>query len=1433
MARKQAPRAELIIALGASAGGVEALQVCLGRAEAGRNHAYVILQHVDPADTKLLAEALQAKIPLPVTVVERDTPVRGDHVYIVPAHTVLSLVNERLRVDGAATADDRRNPIDRHLRALAEGAKDRAVGVILSGAGTDGTLGLKAISEAGGLTVAQAPETARYDGMPRNAVMSGVVDQVLAPEQIADELARYGKHVASVSDAEHSAALKEQALAAIPAIAQCVQERTGVNFQHYKSTTLVRRILRRLQVLRIGDVDDYIRKLREEPDEARTLYRELLISVTAFFRDPEAFDVLGREVLKPLISRGADEHVRIWVPGCATGEEAYSLAILVREMLSEREAGPEVQIFATDIDERALEHARNGAYAEGIADSVGPERLRRFFVKRGKRFHVTKELRGMCLFSAHNLISDPPFSRLDLISCRNLLIYLGPHLQKKLFPLFHYALRPGGYLFLGPSEPIDSHRELFKAVSAKHRISQRKATAVRPAGRVNAMVPADNSGAARPDAPGSTELDVHQVMQRIILDEFAPKSAVVHEDGQIVCASGNMSRFLEVAGGIFQNNIIKLARSGLRVGLRAALAEAVRDRRTCVHNDLSVRSEGDVHRVTLTVQPMPKIGDDSPLFMVVFQEAGPPLRREEAPATRSKEDANAIIEQLERELDSTRQDLEKSVQDLEAANEELKSSNEELLSMNEELQSANEELETSKEEVQAGHDALSQAHSDLENLLRSTDIAVIFLDEELLIRSYTPAATRIYNLIPTDVGRPLAHLTHHAEHMPSIPSSSALSRARQAVEHEVITRDGRHYRRRALPYRARDGQSGGVVLTFVDVTELARTEAARREAEERLRDAVEAADAGTWRVDLAQGTTTHDASLNTILGLDPHETTELVERYFTRVHPDDQAAALAAWEAALAGSDLYDLENRIVRPDGSVRWIRDRGRVFRDADGKPVVATGACIDITDQKSAEIAVRESEARFRVVANAAPVMIWMSGADKHCTWFNDGWLSFKGRSLEEELGDGWVEGVHPEDHDRCVNTYNAAFEDRVPFEIEYRMRRADGAYRWVLDRGTPLQRPDGAFFGYIGSCIDVHDRVNAEAALRSSQQQLRLVTDALPALVAYITADERYQYVNRAYTELRRCRPDDIIGHTLLDVYGREEYAQIREHVAAALHGEPQRFELRVTVRGTQDVRLKDLSYVPHRLDDGSVAGFYLLGVDITERKRAENALRQRERQQATIAALGHEALSGADLTALFTSVVEAVADVVDVDYCSVLELLPGGEEVFLRAGVGWRPGLVGNATVSTGLDSQAGYTLIADEPVVVDDLRSDERFRAPPLLTEHGVVSGMSCIIHGPRERPWGVLGAHSRERRHFTRDDVHYLQAVANVLAAAIQRAHVESAARRLALIVESSSEAIIGMTLDRVITSWNRAAEEMYRYPAADVLGQSIDLIIPAEQGE
>jgi two-component system, chemotaxis family, CheB/CheR fusion protein len=813
----------LVVAIGASAGALEALRELFDALGTSVGLCFVVVEHIEGSSKSLLPSLLQQLSALPVTEVAEGLELSPDQIYLAPPHASVELERTTFRVCAAVGPELRRAPIDVFFRSLAAAFGTRSVGIILSGNGSDGMVGVQQIAHEGGMTLVQLPEHARHDGMPRSAIATGVVDHVLTPAQMAGELLAYAAHVRELAAEEGALASYETVLQSLPEICDLLQKTSDHNFKHYKTSTLVRRIQRRMQVLRIEAAEAYVDRLRRDAEELNQLFRELLVGVTAFFRDPLAFDVLAAEVIAPLLRQHSHEALRFWVPGCASGEEAYSLAMVVREAMTGLIDPPSVQIFATDIDERALSTARLGVYPASIVEDVSPDRLERFFVKKGKRYQVIKEIRELCMFSPHNLIADPPFSRLDLISCRNLLIYFGPHLQQKVIPLFHYALRPNGYLFLGPSENISTHKELFVPVNAKYRISQRKATAISSSALLSAS--GSQRGAPRlQHTDAVAQPDLYQLMQRMLLDEFAPKALIVTEEGQILSASGEMDRYLSVTEGTFQNNVMRLARPGLRVGLRAALSEARKLRRKVVHDKVSVQVGSGIQRVRVTAQPMPRVGQEVELFLIVFQDLGALLPREEggeeAPSPALSAEADSLIEQLERELSTTRDDLEKTIQDLEAANEELKSSNEELLSMNEELQSANEELETSKEEVQATNEALARAHANLSNLLTSTTIATIFLDDALNIQSFTPAVAQLYNVLPSDVGRPLAHITHRGLQMPALPSPSELRRRSQPQEDEVLTQDGSWYLRRSHPYQTHEGKAEGLVVTFLDVTQL-------------------------------------------------------------------------------------------------------------------------------------------------------------------------------------------------------------------------------------------------------------------------------------------------------------------------------------------------------------------------------------------------------------------------------------------------------------------------------------------------------------------------------------------------------------------------------------------------------------------------------------
>jgi chemotaxis methyl-accepting protein methylase/signal transduction histidine kinase/chemotaxis response regulator CheB len=708
-------RAEIVIGIGASAGGIEALERFLSQVAPDSGLSFVVAQHLDRHHASRLAALLARHGPLPAREAQDgDRPAPGE-VRVIPPGSILTLRDGVLRVT-AAPATGQRTPIDALFRSLAEELGERAAGVLLSGAGTDGTLGLRAIKERGGLTLAQDPRTAAHGGMPESAIAAGVVDEVLPPEQMPARLLAHALTLARGAP-EAEAAENDDVRAALPRICQLLKEKTGHDFARYKQATLLRRIRRRIHVLQLGGAEEYARALGEDGKEPALLLRDLLIGVTQFFRDPAAFELLAEQVIPRLVQDASpDNRVRVWVPGCATGEEAYSLAMLLREGLPEGMRGA-TRIFATDIDGQALAVARAGQYPEAVAEHVPPERLERFFTRDPHGYHVVKELRDMCVFSSHSLVRDPPFSSLDLVSCRNVLIYLDADLQRRVVPLFHYALRKGGYLFLGPFEdagtlgeafaPVD---RLFVPVDRDHRVFQRRDAANRAAldfpyssSRTLPVLP--RPAAAVPAAP-SPKQAAHQAFERMILEEYAPAAALVDERGEILRVAGKFGQILQPRPGAFSPTLLGHAEGALRQALKAALAEAS-EKGGVVRSEVTARVDGSSRALRLTVRPGPGSSAHLGLRAVIVEDLGPKA------SARAAGTHAPLIEQLESELMTARADLQSTVQELEASNEELETSNEELETSNEELTSTNEELSTSMEELQSVNEELEMMIAEL------------------------------------------------------------------------------------------------------------------------------------------------------------------------------------------------------------------------------------------------------------------------------------------------------------------------------------------------------------------------------------------------------------------------------------------------------------------------------------------------------------------------------------------------------------------------------------------------------------------------------------------------------------------------------------------------------------------------------------------------
>lgn len=839
----------LIVGVGASAGGVEALSRLLAAMPGDMGIALVVVTHIGPHREALLAEILGRQTRTPVVNVEDGMALVADHIYVLATDAVVTLEADRFRLQPARTGFRERNPIDLFFTSLAQNTGDRAVGIILSGAGSDGTLGLKMLKERGGLTIAQGynhGSAPAHDGMPASAIASGLVDLVLPVEEIGAKLLEYRRSYVAMNGADGTVTLDRHAEigSVMKEIFGVLRKRVGHDFERYKERTFLRRVQRRMQLLQLEDLQAYAERLRNDRDEAGLLFRDLLIGVTSFFRDADAFAALATIVIPKLFANaGAASTVRVWVPACATGEEAYSIAILLREHMDTLPVPPAVQVFATDIDEGALAVARSGRYPAQSLDDVAPERLKRFFRTEPASYVLTKEVRDLCIFSAHSVIRDPPFSRIDLVSCRNLLIYFNSGLQDNVLPLFHYALKPGGFLFLGPSENLTRSSELFGVIDKKHRIFQRRAT-------INAglKVPLWMPGGERVSYPDAGTQPLLRKDQRFrqqvdarVMDTFAPAHIVVDSAGDIVYYSARTGKYLEPQMGSPSRQILSMARKGLRLELRSALLEVAEKRHTITRERVEVALEDRVQFIRLIIEPFGE-SDQDPFYLVVFVDIGPPLTPEEA-AHHRPAGKLSDVSSLEQELRETRDRLQATIEEYETALEELKSGNEELVSVNEELQSTNEELETSKEELQSVNeelqtvnqelaikvDELHRSNADLRNLFESTQIATVFLDRHMLIRSYTPAVTAIFNLIPGDRGRPITDIAHQLEDVDLRADIWHVLNSRAAVERPVRMRHGKVFHlMRILPYRITNDEVDGALITFMDVTPMVAAEEQQR-----------------------------------------------------------------------------------------------------------------------------------------------------------------------------------------------------------------------------------------------------------------------------------------------------------------------------------------------------------------------------------------------------------------------------------------------------------------------------------------------------------------------------------------------------------------------------------------------------------------------------
>jgi two-component system, chemotaxis family, CheB/CheR fusion protein len=847
-----------VVGIGASAGGLKALQEFFEALPGDTGMAYVVITHLHPEHESHLAELLQTHTHMQVSQVNGLMSVERNHVYVIAPNRRLLMEDSQINTAAFKEPRGRRAPIDYFFRSLARGHPN-AVGIILSGGGTDGAVGVKAIKEEGGLLMVQHPDEAEYNSMPEAAIATGLADVVLPVRELAQKLVDFTQfHPPLPTDAEK---LDERQLGLIRRIIAHVRARTSHDFSNYKRSTLLRRIQRRMQIHKIADLELYLNYLRETQTESSALFNDLLIGVTSFFRDHESWEKLAHQVIPNILKeKKNDDRLRTWTIGCSTGEEAYGLAILLFEACDKHEVHPQLQIFASDLDENSIQYAREGLYPTAIEADVSPERLERFFTLEGNHYRVKREVRDVVLFTHHSVLRDAPFSRLDMITCRNLLIYLERDIQSTVYDIFHYSLNPGGYLFLGNAETAESSPELFQTIDKTHRIYRAK-----PWNREQPHIPSlplsvehspHTDTHPQPHIPRMhtlTQLPRLAEEHQRALETHAPPSVLIDENFGVIHVSERAGRYLIQPLGPIITDILKLIRPELQLELRTALFHAFEKNQAILTRPIPVQFNGQPHPVLLSIAPRTESTETGKkqalIFFLEVEQADFPAEGERAT---DEDHQNAIVRRLETEVRRLREQLQTSIEEYESSSEELKASNEELQSINEEYRSATEELETSKEELQSVNeelqtvnnelktklDEISRSHSDLENLMSATEIAMLFLDREFCIRHYTPGMRELFNIMPGDRGRPIKHLTHTLKYSQFLQDAEEVLRTLVPIEREVQNDDGRWMLLRMRPFRTKEDRIDGVIFTFVEITELKQAEEQLVELNATLEDRV-------------------------------------------------------------------------------------------------------------------------------------------------------------------------------------------------------------------------------------------------------------------------------------------------------------------------------------------------------------------------------------------------------------------------------------------------------------------------------------------------------------------------------------------------------------------------------------------------------------------
>lgn len=1123
-----------LIGIGASAGGLEAIHKLFDHFPSNSSFSFVIIQHLSPDHKSLMAELLSKHTQMQVQEAEDNMLTRPNCVYVLPSGKQLTMAHGRLKLEDKTRSREPNFAIDLFFKSMAESRGKYAIGIVLSGTGTDGSKGARAIKKAGGMVVVQDPETAKFDGMPRSAIDTGYVDFVLPPEQMPEEIIEYTRKIPLVKSILENSDLGEEE-AVFNEILDLVCTHTQTDFTNYKEATINRRIRKRMDTLKVKTMAEYLTYLHEHPTEIKKLCQEFFINVTSFFRDKEAFKEIEEDII-PRIIAGKEEGqtVKVWVAACSTGEEVYSLAILFKEAYEKLGREPHVKLFATDIDQQAITHASKGSYPLSIAKHVSAERLKKYFYQKGNRYYINEEIRKLVVFAQHDLQKDPPYSRIDLISCRNMLIYLNQSLQNKVLALFPYALNLGGYLFLGSSEHIGDTKSYFTEVSRKWKIFRKikENRGVRHSyGIPNYFSNSKNEQSNHATYKNTVDARYNNSFMDAVSADFKVTGLYVDENYQLLHGIGDINRFLKFPDKRLHFNLIKMVPEELAVTLSVGIRKALKQNRKVVARQVAVKIGKKEQMVHVSIRPITLDKSEPKVILVLLQEMGEvtPLPKVSDLSFVSDSDYYQQLTALEMELKEAREGLHMTVQDLSTTNEELQSTNEELMSSNEELQSSNEEMQSLNEElhtVNSEHQLkikeLQELNEDLDNYIRSSNIGQLFVDHHLVIRKFTPAIEGLINVIGSDLGRPIHHLSHNLKYTRLIEDIKEVNNTSVEIEREVETNEGKYYLMRIIPYLKHDGNKDGVVVSFVEVTTLKTLS------------------------NVVQGVL--NSSFNSIMAFravrnDKKEITDFswtllnkkAESFTGSSQADLLNTSVLETLPFLRKSGLFKKFNQVVESGEAIHV--EQQLTFNDEKAWYEIAavkmgdglTVTMADITEKKNSEdkvlMAYEElkqaeenlirlnnelekrvqertkelaaSEERFRMVSRATNDVIWDWNLVNNEFWWSESLKSTLGfEPTEVKAGlQGWLELIHPNDRAGIQESINAAINSgQEQWSGEYRLQKKDGTYAYVSDRAYILHNEYHMPYRVLGTFIDLTDlKLTQEKLQETNEHLLRVIED----------------------------------------------------------------------------------------------------------------------------------------------------------------------------------------------------------------------------------------------------------------------------------------------------------------------------------------------------